>query len=332
MSAPLLVLTPLALLLLVILLCFVGCQKFLGLDDKKFDDVADYPNRCAGVPELVAYWPLNQPALSTQVKNLKDVNTHPGDVVNVTTAPAGRFPCPPFSSATTKSAAAPGELTLGQTGIVAGDTVGGVVGAPLNPCMHVDGGYVRVKYDAAINPAAFTIEAWVLLDKNAELGDFRCVVDSRDVDASGNGFGFALVLNTDNKWEAWLGIGPTAPHFVKATSASALTPGMMGMTYYLAATFDGMTTLTLYAEEVPPSTQTLPGGATYHPNAKQDLFIGAGGAFLPLRPQPPNVMPPTGPLFPFKGKIQDVGLYSRALTDKEIALRVMNGNGCDLQP
>src|SRR5882672_8204022 len=206
MSASLFVWLPAAVLAVVALLCFVGCNKVLGLDDKTFGDpppapapFTDYrgttilPN-----PNLVAFWPLVEPQGETKAKDIK--GGHDGDYTTV----AGGYPSIPPPPGEAPSAAASGTFTLGATGIVKGDTVGD--SASLNTCMKTDGGYVSVPFDAAINPTAFTIEAWVSVEwTGTDEAAFRTVIDARAVD--GGSRGFALYATPDNHWEVWLGNG-----------------------------------------------------------------------------------------------------------------------------
>ena len=63
----------------------------------------------------------------------------------------------------------------------------------------------------------------------------------------------------------------------------------------------------------------------YMPNTTQPLWIGAGAAFAPRRPQPDGVL--ASPLFPFVGAIQDVAIYSAALTSDVILKHFHNGSG-----
>ena len=316
MSEYLLVAIPLVLLALVLLLGFVGCVFHPGgLDVPPVTDYSDatiLPHAA-----LVAYWRLNEAAVTDPAVDSK--GGHDGSYVDSTTAP-GQFPYPDVPGS---SAPAPGTLTLGSEGIVGGDTVGGV----RTTCMQVDGGYVSVPFDAAINPPAaggFSIEAWVRVEWTAaDPVAFRMVVDCRTVTlpAGTNPKGFALYATPDNHWEVVIGMDAAGP--ITATSDSAITLPPADMTY-LIATYDGPTrTLTLYVDGQQATAPVVPAGTdAYVPNDASDLFIGAGAPYFPLRPP---VGPNTAPLTPFRGKIQDVALYGAALSQNEVTTHHENG-------
>jgi len=67
--------------------------------------------------------------------------------------------------------------------------------------------------------------------------------------------------------------------------------------------------------------------AVYVPNSTQPLWIGAGAPYVVRRPQPAGVL--ASPLFPFVGAIQDVAIYSAALTSDVIVTHSDNGSGFD---
>ena len=107
MSALLLVIVPVALLVLVSWLCFVGCS-FEGhgmLPYTTYTTVDILPH-----PALVAYWPLGEAAGASTAVDLKGTavgTPHNGTYTSVDTSPA-LFPCPAFAvSPTTHTAAAP---------------------------------------------------------------------------------------------------------------------------------------------------------------------------------------------------------------------------------
>jgi hypothetical protein len=323
MTAPLLILIPLSLLAIVLLLSFVGC----GLDESGLGNPAytQYTtNTILPTTGLVAYWPLGEMAGATTAVDLKSGR-------NGTYVTAPPYPADPADN----SAAAPGTFQLGQPGIVPGDTV-----QPGNDpnvrttCLQVNGGYVSVPFNAALNPtkaAGFTLEAWVRVDWTAaDTASYRCVIASRD-NAAGNK-GFALFASPDNFWEIWVGNGGTGPAgWTKATGEAV----SFGTTSYLAVTYDG-TTLTLYVDgqvsasgvTPPDPARKNPQPANYVPAAQNPLYIGTGEPELPLRPQPPGVL--AGPLHAFVGAIQDVALYKGALDPiNDILKHYHNGNGID---
>jgi hypothetical protein len=323
MTAPLLVLIPLSLLAIVLLFSFVGC----GLDTSGLGNPAytQYTtNTILPTAGLIAYWPLSEPAGATTAVDLKG-----GRNGTYVTAPA--YPSDP----THNSAAAPGTYQLAQPGIVPGDTV-----QPGNDpdvrttCLEVNGGYVSVPFNAALNPTkaqGFTLEAWVRVDWAAtDPAAYRCVIASRD--ASSGDKGFALFATPDNLWEIWVGNGGGGPKGWTMATGEAVS---FGTTSYLAVTYDG-TTLTLYVDgqvslsgvKPPDPSRKNPQPASYAPTSKNALYIGTGEPELPLRPQAPGVE--AGPLHPFVGEVQDVALYKGALDPiNDILKHYHNGNGID---
>jgi hypothetical protein len=332
MSASLVVLIPLALLAIVVVLGFVGCGlDTSGTGNPPFTTYTD--NTVLANAAVVAYWPLSETTDTDPAVDRK--GGHNGNYVDETTAPslypwpASIIPNPPNPDI--PSAAAPGTVALGQPGIVNGDLV-----QPANTdrtrCVVVNGAYVNVPFNAVFNPTtSFTLEAWVRVDWGASAPNaLRCVIDARDV--AGGDKGFALFANQNNHWEAWIGNGGTG--FAGFTLATSNDPPIAlndpslpaGVTYYLAVTYDGPSqTLILYVDgdQRGPKITT----ATYVPNTAQPLWIGASGASLPQRPQPPGTL--AGPLFPFVGAIQDVAVYNAALASDVILKHYHNGNAID---
>ena len=335
MSALLIILVPLGLLAIVALLCFAGCSfqgQALALWTKYTDDTV------LANPAVVAYWPLGE--VSDSDPAVDRVAGRNGNYVDGATVPS-LYPWPAFGVANPpgpdlQSAAAPGTLALGQPGIVQGDSV-----QPGNQfdvrtdCIVVNGGYVNIPFNAAFNPlTSFTIEAWVRVDWDASAPHaYRSVLDSRDTAPGGTGF--AVYAKADDgqpgiyHWEAAIGNGGAA--FTLATSDDppiTLDDSSLpaGVTYHLAVTFDAPSqTLILYVDGEQRGPKVTP--ATYLPNTTQPLWIGAGGPYIPLRPQAPGIV--ASPLFPFVGAIQDVAVYNAALTSDVILRHFHGGNGID---
>jgi hypothetical protein len=69
MSASLLIAIPLALLAIVLLFCFIGCDLVLGL--QHLDPFRRYTEVILAEPTLVAYWPLGEAAGETTAVDLK---------------------------------------------------------------------------------------------------------------------------------------------------------------------------------------------------------------------------------------------------------------------
>jgi hypothetical protein len=337
MSASLVVLLPVILLGIVTTLCFAGC----GFSGQSLPVFTTYSDTVLANPAVVAYWPLGEAADNVPAVD-RTANPDNGQYIDPTTTPA-IYPWPAVSvgndpNPNVLSAAAPGTIGFAQPGIVAGDAVQpGNDANIITPCLVVNGCYVNVPFDAKINPpTSFTIEAWVRVDwTQNDASAWRFVLDARDFDPC---TGFGLLAHADDNqpgvyhWQAIIGNGGTGTAgFTLATSDDppiTLNDSSLpsGITYHLVVTYDGPSkTLILYVdgEQRGPKVNN----AVYKPNIKRPLWIGAGGTYVPLRPQASGVL--AGPLFPFDGAIQDVAIYKTALTSDVVLTHYHNGNGID---
>jgi hypothetical protein len=259
MSYWVLLVAPLALASFVMLFAFVGC----GLDSSGTGTgngngngngtVEQYKDVVTMNTDTVSYWRLGEAAGATTAVDSKGGN----------------------------DGAYVGGVTLGQPGLVVGDT---------DTAAQFDGstGFVSVpRNDDSLNPAKFTVEA--LVDVAGGDGQLRAVVSSRDVGADLQTFGYVLFASDQNKWAAFVGDGATPEGGV--VSGPDVTPGK----HYLAMTYNG-TTLKLYVDpaEDAPATADL----FYEPNAARELRIGAGANEAAT------------PLDFFNGVIDDVAVYN----------------------
>ena len=230
MSASLLVATPPALLALVFLLCFVGCDRVFGLEPiPENPPFTKYTPSILDEPTLVAYWPLGEPPGAPTAVDLKGNRNG--------TYLAQALPDDPAIG----SAGAPGTLVLGQPGIVAGDTA-----APFDDpnarttCIEVNGGYVSVPYDPALNPAkvdGFTLEAWVRVGWSGDsTAANRTIMTALDQVTGLRGFW--LYAGGDNIWKALIGTGP-GPTFVNGPDV------LLDTTNHIVLTYDGTFVRTL---------------------------------------------------------------------------------------
>jgi hypothetical protein len=283
-------LVPLAVLPVVMLLGFVGCQ----LDSEGqapppgpgTPTPDPYHTVIEATPGLVAYWPLGDQTGTTahDAVGPPPNGSHFGTYEDWT-APA---------DAATQTDAANGVYTLGQPGLVPNDEG--------RLSVAVDGGYVEVPFAPELNTPEFTFELLVHTSWDATaVAAYRCVLSSRELAggmAGGNVGGFVLYANPANQWEARAGAGTPVP----AAAVGDLIA--FDTTEWLAITYDGLS-LTLYVNgELSSSVQPEPG---YVPNTSRPLLIGAReGDDL------------TVPIYPFKGRLQEVACYSRALSQGEI--------------
>ena len=330
MSTSLLVLVPVALLFIVSGLCFVGCvldTSGLGVDPKPTPKPKPFNKSSDNdvIPFAVAYWPLDEqsPVDDSMKLSARDatMNGHDGEYKHKGNAAGRYFPCPGFPlAAGTDTAAATGFLSLGVEAIVLGDAVQ----PPADPLvlktgMQVDGAFVTVPYSPDINPASFTVEAWVQPQWDPAVPAYRAIVDSRD-NVGGTIHGFVLWVNEGGNWEG--AVADVNGNFILVTAGAAV----MKKTTYLAFTFDGTTGIATLFTDLMKTTQQMPLGATYSPNTTQPLVIGVGERYLTDR------MNGVGdllffPLFPFNGVIQDVAIYKGVLPDTTINGHFNDGSG-----
>jgi hypothetical protein len=352
MSVSLIVLLPILLLGIVSVFCFVGCVlQTGGLGGPPIPPFTQYSGLTVlGTPSIAAYWPLNE-AADTLPAHDGAPNPVPGKYVDPNTvglAPAtpgtiypwpqvANIPNPPGVDAL--SAAAPGQLNLGQPGLVKGDAKQpGNDPFVLTTCMAVNGGYVQIPFDPKWNPPSFTLEVWVQVGWQAsDPLAWRAVLDGRAPDATG-GKGFAIIAKVDEDqsgyhWAVLVGNGSTAltgfsflpdsgPQITLVNpNPPPETPPAVPV--YLAVTYDAASmTLTLFVNGA-QSAQQKP--QPFAVNASGPLYIGAGVPYSPNRQTPGSTS--GGPLFPFVGSIQDVAIYNAALSATAVQDHFKNGSG-----
>lgn len=183
---------------------------------------------------------------------------------------------------------------LSGTAVNSADAAG-KVGRTLNFPNNGDGSafsYVRVPDDASLRPALVTGEAWVY---RYQFGGDRCVL-SKGAGADG--------------YETWrLGFSGGYPQLISKhqnnsyNSLTGPTPLEPNQWSHLAFTFDG-STATLYVNGVAVSWQTDLGPLVYASSIP--LTIGAGWRS-------------GGPTYYYSGRADEVSLYNRALSAREIA-------------
>jgi hypothetical protein len=169
--------------------------------------------------------------------------------------------------------------TLGAPGALSGDA---------NTAVGFDGTneYVNVPYSAALNPAAFTVEAWAYVTGGQ--GTFRSLVTSRDY-SPGNARGYILYAGNDNNWQLWTGNGSWTVVTGPAVVLNTWT--------HVVGTYDG-STARLYVNGALAASS----GAGYLQNAARPLRIATGATDL------------TQPQYYLPGRVDEVAVYGSALS------------------
>lgn len=308
-------LTPLAVLAVLLLVSFVGCDLVFPLDDAA---TAVYPD--AVLPDApVAYWRLQETPATTTVPGgaaADETGNHDGTYFQ---ALAVIQPDAPSMS----PGANPLILEIGVTGLVATE--------PSFTALHVQGAGVEVPFSSELNPAQFTLEAFVAAEwdiNNASArGNYYCVIESSNAFDAGSGLrkseGFALYAGPDDpttpdtpyRWQLWVGDGSAYRQLKEATPNDGTL--VTGDPTYLAVLFDGASytlfVMTQNADLDMVKHALVP--VPYVPNGSGDLSIGFTGRRRAL------VGPAPGPdrvIYPFSGKIQEVAIYKSALAEPRI--------------
>ena len=145
---------------------------------------------------------------------------------------------------------------------------------------------MNVPYLAALNPTAFTVEAWAY--PTGGQGTFRSIVTSRDY-APGAAKGYVLYAAPDNTWQLWTGAG--------GWNVVYGPPIVLNQWTHLVGTYDG-TTLRLYVNGVLVSSNAV----TYTQNTTRPLRIAAGRT----EDTPAQYFLP--------GRVDEVAVYGSALS------------------
>jgi hypothetical protein len=287
----LLVLIPVLVAPIVLLLAFTGCTPFEAADrpeDKPPEptpeptptpptpptpvpDPKTYPEVIAATPGLHCYWRLDDASgiQATDSGPLKHHGTYSGGVA-------------PGTAAGALQPKLPGDRATVFDG---------------------NNDHVTVPFHANLNPASFSVEAWI---RPANTAQYDAIISSWQLTAT-VAQGFELGLEAPDVVRGRVGIG--ADHTVLETQAPSTAQNPVQNTWHhVAMTFDaGTGMLVLYWDGGPIATDPV----AYTANIGSDpLRIGAGR--LPF--QPAN----TNPANFFAGTIDEVALYGRALLAAEV--------------
>lgn len=164
--------------------------------------------------------------------------------------------------------------------------------------------------NAAFKPdGSFTVSLWARV--TGSTGTYRSPLTLRYVDGSGVKYGFNLYAGTDDKWQFWLGNGPsfqsfsgpaitlnTWTHIVARYQANSATAGVYsGSASLFVNNVKTTNASALGYLPIPSSVSTAA------------LFIGAGG----------DTNGSAVGFGPFDGMIDEVKIFSGALSDSEVA-------------
>ncbi len=318
---------PLAVFAVLLLFRFVGCAALVGMDDWKAEQGPsgpDYPKTVL-VDNPVAYWRLqekksaepspgptapNTPVSGGTAKDEKGAND--GTYKAVIVQPPAQLPDSPSAPQPPGSPS----LTLEAPGLLE-------LSGQQSTSLQVDGGYVEVPFSNSLLLTSFTVEALVRPEWSAqEAGLFRTVISLHTIvlpPATPKAFGFGIFAGPDpanltgpDVWQVWLADGTNFKPI--KDPARAFTPVDFTKTNYVAVTYDNTTKkLNMY---VYVQGLDLDSGVAHPVN---DLTV----AYSPLTDATKPLLigmhrPPVGSTIPvyhsFKGRIQEVAIYDKALT------------------
>jgi hypothetical protein len=321
-------LAPLAVFVVLLLFRFVGCDKLFGLDEIH---VLPGYDSTVSTDTPVSYWRLQEkhsaeppvptvPNTSVSGGTAKDETGHnDGTYRTVNVQPALQFPDSP---------SAPGSLSLEAPRLLD-------LGGPDTTSLSVDGAYVEVPFSISLSVQSFSVEALVFPEWDpAESGLYRTVVTLCTVDltsGSVKAFGFGIFAGPDpgappgpDVWQIWLADG-TEFKPIKDPNRNLRSVDFT-KTNYLAVTYDDTSKkLNMY---VYVSGNDLDHGGV-HPLSDVDVV-----AYSPVADPTQSLLigmhrPPIGgaiPVYhPFKGRIQEVAIYSQALPSTRVISHILAG-------
>ena len=231
-----LLLVPVAVLVILPLFGFIGCTaSVIGPVTEPYDATIE------GTWGLIAYWRLGEP-------HTTPVPSSGGAAVDQQAEFNGDYHVlvPVAADTQRHSPSTAGMISLGVTpGLLA--NLQTAPNQSQSPCIFVDGGYVQIPANDALNPPAFTFECWIDLtgfDQEPE-GNYYCLVEStgpaNGVEPRSTGFGLYLGPQDPTAagpyfWQVWMGDGAEFSPVAFGKQPVDATP--LGLTY-LALTFLG---------------------------------------------------------------------------------------------
>jgi hypothetical protein len=320
--------TPIAVIAIVALFAFVGCGSFGSTEavtPKAYkDDVKD------DAPVMYLRLQEQKPATAVPGGKAKDEQGSHDGIYETAGSPLTDDP------ATLSPAATPILLDIGiGPALLSTDAA--------STAIRVRGGRVTVASSPALNPVQFSFEALVQAEWNlSALGRYYAVVESTDEPPGGSNkskkFGYALYAgpadpttpNTPYRWQLWFGNGTTFKQLKEQPFAPPVPPDppnpgplVEAKPTYLCVTHGGGDTVlyvyTLERDLDWVKYRLVP--QAYAPNTTGALTLGMARRFRSL------VAPFPGPakgLYPFVGKLQEIAIYNKALTEERITSHAMN--------
>ena len=177
--------------------------------------------------------------------------------------------------------------------------VGGAVPGIADFCVHFGGGVVKVPYTPVLNPnGPFSVEFWANPD-NEPSATYTPMGSQYRSGSARDGWAF-YDENDALSWELQLGNAHGVSHYAYGGG-----PRPFGGTwYYVCAVWDGVNTLSLYAEnQLVGQNTSVANGGTYVPNAVNPLVIGQRNDGN----------------YGFNGLMDEVAMYNYALTTDQIS-------------
>lgn len=334
MNECILVLTPLAVLAVLLLFRFAGC----GLDVVGTGSGPGDPPP-PPVPEPTFGIPYPQEVQNDTPEGFWRLHETTGIVAKneITGSPDAKYgkavnPVPEGPASHHSPKADPIILQLGVTGPPPLLTP-----EPAAPSVRVQGGFVLLAPDARFNPPEFTLEALVLPEWNLGVsGKYYCVMESSSRLAGPantpkvGGYAFYAgpddpnVPNSPYHWQLWVGNGAgfvrlTEKPYKPPIPGAPANPGPVpaNVPTYLAVTYSATQAfLYVYVKDrdishVKYELNHVP----FQAATNVELFIGVTDSRRALFAPFPG---PTHVMYPFIGRIQEVAIYGKALHENRI--------------
>jgi hypothetical protein len=319
-----LLLTPLAVLPMLAIFCFIGCDIVFGLDEVR---IGGYVGEVLGEPGVVSYWRLQEDhSAEPESPTADNTPVSGGTAIDEKGVTAGtykviRLPTPLIDSPT-----ADGTLTLQVEGLldqgVAGNT---------NRSVNVDGGYVEIPFAPALQLPSFSVETLVSPGwSEAESGLYRTVIAFHRGQTVG-AFGFALYAGPEDPvartgpdvWQIWLGDGTNFRPVPFNHGSMPLV--QFNQTNYLAVTYNDSTKL-LNLYNFSPGAELDNGPfnpVSELPVVYQENTDPTTNFLIGIDRTPPSSSVPLA--WPFKGRIQEVAVYNQPLSLQRIMSHIGSG-------